>query len=230
MIPCWYSLPSMGAEFWTYFQEMKVAIAGASAGDVAFLQDITSIVSKTIGVFASFLILVGTEAILDIYVLFSDSVRAAKLRRALFWSFHSLYITGEVVTWMGGLSIFDLSWWFIRLSNLDRLDGKSPEELVLARKDFEIIFANQLAEDAKTMAAKTAAMSWGGIARQWAWNIWKNTWVQGAVIGWVLHVLIMDLQGEPRTWWGGRLQREKRDEETAQQKSDEKKPSDHTTD
>ncbi|KAF9323546.1 hypothetical protein BG006_001353 [Podila minutissima] len=228
MIPFWYSLPSTGAELWTHFKEMKVS-AGASAGDDPFFQDLMSICSKFIGVFASCLILVGTDAILDLYVLLSDSVRAAKLRWVLFWVFHSMYMTGEVLAWMGGLSIVDLSWWFTRLSNLDRLDGMSPEEVALARKDFEIIFANQLAEDAKTMAATTAAVSWGGIARQWAWDIWTNTWVQGAVTGWVLHVLIMDLRGEPRAWWGGRLQREKRDEETARHKPDEKKPSDHKT-
>ncbi|KAI9231940.1 MAG: hypothetical protein BYD32DRAFT_429582 [Podila humilis] len=230
MIPFWYSLPSTGAELWTLLQEVKVEIAGASAGDDPFLQDLTSIGCKFIGFLASCLILLGTDAILDLYVLLSDSVRAAKLRWALFWAFQSMYMTGKVVAWMGGLSIVDLSWWFTRLYNLDRLDGKSPEELALSRKDFEIIVANLLAEDAKTMAATTAAVSWGGIARQWAWDIWGNTWVQGVVIGWVLHVLIMDLQGEPRTWWGGRLQREKRDEETAQHELDEKKPSDHKTD
>ncbi|KAG0358694.1 hypothetical protein BG005_001937, partial [Podila minutissima] len=116
------------------------------------------------------------------------------------------------------------------LSNLNQLDSKSPKELALTHKDFEIIFANQLSKDTKTMAAMTTAVSWGGIAQQWAWDIWTNTWVQGVVIGWVLHVLIMDLQDEPQAWWGGHLQREKRDEETAQHKSDEKKPSDHKTD
>ncbi|KAG0321547.1 hypothetical protein BG000_003185 [Podila horticola] len=195
-IPFWYSLPSTGAKFWTLFQEMKVELAGANAGDDPLFQDLTSIGSKFIGVLASFLILVGTDAILDLYVLLGDSVRAAKLRWALFWAFHSMF----------------------------------PEEVALARKDFEINFANLLAEDAKTMAATAAAVSWGGIARQWAWDIWTNTWGQVAVIGWVLHVLIMDLQGKPRTWWGGRLQREKRDEETAQYKPDEKKPSGHKTD
>ncbi|OAQ22364.1 hypothetical protein K457DRAFT_159914 [Linnemannia elongata AG-77] len=228
MIPFWYYLLSTGPEFWIAFQEMKVSVS-ASADDDPLFQNLMSIF-KFIEVLASVLILLGTDSILDLYVLLSDSVRAAKLRRALFWAFQSMYMTGEVVAWMGGLSIVDLSWWFIRLSNLDRLDGKSPEEVALARKDFEINFANQLAEDAKTMVATTAAMSWGGIARQWAWDIWTNTWVQGAIIGWVLHVLIMDLQGEPRAWWGGRLQREKRDEETAQYKPDEKKPSDHKTD
>lgn len=207
-----------------------VEFAGTSAGDDPLFQDLTSIGSKLIGVLASILILIGTDAILDLYVLLSDSVRAAKLRWALFWAFHSMFMTGKVIAWMGGFSIVDLSWWFIRLSNLGRLDSKSPEEVALARKDLEINFANLLAEDAKTMAATAAAVSWGGIARQRAWDIWTNTWVQGAVIGWVLHVLIMDLQGEPRAWWGGRLQREKRDDETAQHKPDEKKPSDHKTD
>ncbi|KAG0080688.1 hypothetical protein BGZ92_000515 [Podila epicladia] len=229
MTPFWYHLLSAAPEAWIAFHEMKV-IVSANAGDDPLFQDLMSIFSKCFGILASFLILLGTDAILDIYVLLSDSVRAAKLRRALFWTFQSMYMTGKVVAWMGGLSIVDLSWWFTRLSNLDRLDRKSPEELVLARKDFEINFTNQLAENAKTMVATTTAVSWGGIARQWAWEIWTNTWVQVAVTGWVLHVLIIDLQGEPRAWWGGRLQREKRDEKTAQYKPDEKKPSDHKTD
>ncbi|KAF8915618.1 hypothetical protein BGZ58_005458 [Dissophora ornata] len=229
MIPFWYNLPSTGAELLTYFQEMK-ASAGASAADDPFFQDLLSTASKFAGVFASLLIFVGMDAILDLYILLTDSVRAAKLRRAFFWAFHSMYMTGEILAWMGDLSIVDLSWWFTRLSNINQLDGKSPEELALARKVFEVNFANQLAEDAKTLTATTTAVSWGGIVRHWAWNLWTNTWVQTAVIGWVLHVLIMDLQGEPRTWWGGRLQGEKRDEETAQHKPDEKKPSDCKTD
>ncbi|KAG0346903.1 hypothetical protein BGZ54_005076 [Gamsiella multidivaricata] len=83
MIPFWYNLPSTGAELLTHFQEMK-ASAGASATDDPFFQDLMSIASKFAGVFASFLILVGMDAILDLYILLTDSVRAAKLRRASF--------------------------------------------------------------------------------------------------------------------------------------------------
>jgi len=110
------------------------------------------------------------------------------------------------------------------------MDGKSPEELMLARQEHTTNMTATLAEEAKTWAMTAAGASWGEAVQQWAWDTWRNTWVQSAVIGWVLHVLIIDLQGEPRTWWGGRLQREQRDEETVLFTPDGKTPSDRKSD